>query len=452
MKTVKTSKRGSSHSPSSPYFKNILSNGLTLLCIPMKGVQSVTVLALVNTGSRYEKPAWGGISHFLEHMVFKGTEKYPTAQDLAAAVDAVGAEFNAFTSKEYTGYYVKAASEHMPLAIDVVSDMLLTPTLRKDDLDREKGVIVEEINMYNDTPMRHIGDIFEQVLFAGSPLGRDIIGTKETVRGLSREDFVAYVKEWYGLGNVVLTVAGDATVVGGDSIVRDIEHAFSKKSDTSNRKNGGKRALKTFTKKLFAGERVKVEYKKTDQAHFIMAVPGITRTDPQRYALEVLSAIFGGNMSSRLFTEVREKRGLCYYVRSDLDYYHDTGMFGASAGVDPTRVEEAIRVVREEFFHLLDTQGPRVITESELQRAKDYMTGSTILDMEDTKSVANHYGATQLLTGKTETVEEELEKIRAVQLADVRAIAKKLIDEKRLYFVMIGPFEKQEKFAKLMTG
>src|SRR3989344_8779819 len=231
MAAVKTPK----HSSFSPYLKNILSNGLTLLRIPMKGVQAVTVLALVNTGSRYEKPEWGGISHFLEHMVFKGTEKYPTAQDLAAAVDAVGAEFNAFTSKEYTGYYVKAASEHMPLAIDVVSDMLLTPTLRKDDLDREKGVIVEEINMYNDTPMRHIGDIFEQVLFAGSPLGRDIIGTKETVRGLSREDFVAYVKEWYGLGNVVLTVAGDATVVGGDSIVRDIEHAFSKKSDSRNR-------------------------------------------------------------------------------------------------------------------------------------------------------------------------------------------------------------------------
>ncbi len=430
------------------YHKHVLKNGLTVLFIPMAGVRSATVLALANTGSRYEPEQWSGISHFLEHMVFKGTHSYPTAQDLAAAVDAVGAEFNAFTSKEYTGYYVKASSQHVKLAIDVVSDMVLTPTLRSEDLEREKGVIIEELNMYNDTPSRHIGNVFERLLFAKSSLGRDIIGTKETIRSLKREDFLKYMQQWYGLGNVVVTVAGDAQVLKSKQMMDWIEEAFQKPSDTK-RKNGGERNLgKPFPFKNHP--KIYIEHKKTDQAHFILGVPGIKRTDKDRYALLVLSVLFGGNMSSRLFTEVREKRGLCYYVRSDMDFYQDTGMFGAAAGVDPSRVEEAVRVVKEELFHLLDTSGSRVITMQEIQRAKDFLTGKTLLDTEDTESVANFYGGNQLLSGEVKTYSQLIKEISRVKLEDVQAVAKRLIKKDLVHFAMIGPFKTDAVFKKII--
>lgn len=433
---------------SQDYSKHILKNGLTVLLVPMPSVKSATVLAFVNTGSRYEPAKWGGISHFLEHMVFKGTAKYPTSKELAEAVDAVGAEFNAFTGKEYTGYYVKSSSNHIPLALDVVSDMLLTPRLLDEDLQREKGVIIEEMNMYADTPARHIGDVFEQLMFAGSDLGRDIIGTKKTVMNLQRNDFVSYMKEWYGLGNVVLTIAGDATALANKNLMKQIEEAFSKTSDTSDRQNGGARQ---YGKVLSAGSTLHIEYKKTEQAHFVMAVPGLERGHKDRFVLGVLSSLFGGNMSSRLFTEVREKRGLCYYVRSDGDSYHDVGSFGASAGVDPKRVDEAVKVVREEFYALADHTGSKRVTDDEVRRAKDYLTGKTILDFEDSESIANYYGSKQLLEGKVVTQAEALAKIAAVTPEDVRRVASELItNDAKLYFAMIGPFKDEVRFEKVL--
>ena len=429
------------------YTKHVLKSGLTVVLVPMVGVKSATVLAYVNTGSRYEPAEWSGISHFLEHMVFKATEKYPTPKALSQAVDAVGAEFNAFTSKEYTGYFVKSASTHIGLALDVLSDMLLTPKLLEDDLKREKGVIIEEINMYQDMPARHIGDVFEQLLFAGSDLGRDIIGTKDTVNGVTRENFLEYIKQWYGLGNMVVTIAGDAEALKKKALLGDIEKAFSKKSDSSDRQNGGKR---TFGNVISLGKRLLIENKKPEQAHFIMAVPGVDRKDPDRYALGVLGVLFGGNMSSRLFTEVREKRGLCYYVRSDMDYYHDAGTFGAAAGVDPARVEEAVKVVMEELFRLADTAGSKKITADEVKHAKDYLTGKTILDFEDSESIANYYGSKQLLEGKITTQEEALAKISAVTFHNVQKVAKRLLAKNALYFAMIGPFESDEKFRDIL--
>ncbi|HKY74194.1 MAG TPA: pitrilysin family protein [Patescibacteria group bacterium] len=430
------------------YTKHVLKNGLTVLLIPMTGVSSATVLAYVNTGSRYEPAQWGGISHFLEHMVFKGTAKYPTPKALAEAVDAVGAEFNAFTSKEYTGYYVKSASKHIPLALDVISDMLLTPRLLEEDLQREKGVIVEEMNMYADTPARHIGDVFEQLMFAKSSLGRDIIGTKKTVSAMNRDHFVSYLKQWYGPGNMVVTIAGDATALSRPSLLKTVEEAFSKTSaDTANRENGGKRVIGNV---LSQGGKLQIEYKKTEQAHFIMAVPGLLRKDPNKFTLGALSVLFGGNMSSRLFTEVREKRGLCYYVRSDVDSFHDAGVFGAAAGVDPNRVDEAVKVVHEEFYALA-SGGSKAITDAEVTRAKDYLTGKTVLDFEDSESVANYYGSKQLLEGKVTTRQEALEKIAAVQPDAVRALAKKLLSDTPMYFAMIGPFKDKERFQKLLV-
>jgi predicted Zn-dependent peptidase len=427
--------------------RTVLPCGLNVVTVPMPSVKSVTVLNLVNTGSRYEEPHEEGIAHFLEHMVFKGTNKYPTAQVLASEVDGVGANFNAFTSKEYTGFYVQASSKHLYLALDVISDMLLTPQLREDDLEREKGVIVEEINMYADTPSRHIADIFENMMYRGSGLGHNVIGSKETVTALQVSDFQKYLRQWYGLGNMVLALAGDAKVLEDPKLLDEIENFYTKGKDT--------RAIDRVNldaylhKDPIAEGKILVHHKPTEQAHFIIAYPGIDRRHPDRYPLALLSTLLGGNMSSRLFIEVREQRGLCYYVRSDVDHYHNTGAFGASAGVDPKRVDEALKVTIGEFEALID--GSKPVTAHELQKAKDYVAGKMVLGLEDSESVAQYFGMKQLLNGEIETPEQVMEKIKAVTLEDVQRIATNLIKNQEIRFGIIGPFKDEGRFAKILA-
>jgi predicted Zn-dependent peptidase len=429
------------------YTRDQLSSGLTVIRVPMPAVESVTVLALVNVGSRYEAKNRWGISHFLEHMVFKGTENYPDAQTLAASVDAIGAKFNAFTSKEYTGYYVKATSKGMDLALDVVSDMLLTPQLRQDDIDREKGVIIEEINMYADMPSSHIANLFEQMVYDHATIGHDIIGTKETVSSFTSADFSDHLHHWYGRGNIVLIISGDERVVKNKKLLQKVDQLF-KKGDSGSRlapstkDHLGKRPLQE--KKLLLEER------KTEQAHFVMGFPAIPRKDSRRHALSLLSVILGGNMSSRLFSEVREKRGLCYYVHTDLDFFHDTGLFGASAGVDPKRVEEAVKVTVAEFMSVVD--GSKPITAAELKRAKDYITGKFVLDLEDSESVAQYFGMKQLLLGQIETPEELLKKYLSVELDQVQAVAEEFLNREELRFGVIGPFADQKIFEVAIKG
>ncbi len=424
-----------------------LSMGLPVVCIPMPSVESVTVLVLVNTGSRYEKPKEEGIAHFFEHMVFKGTDKYPDAQALASAVDSVGADFNAFTSKEYTGYYVKSASKNIRLALDVVSDMLMTPKLRQDDIDREKGVIVEEINMYADTPSRHINDLFDRMMFKGSGLGHDIIGTKSTVSEMTTEDFTHFLKQWYGPGNMLLVMAGDARVLEDPATLELADQMFSKES---NERIKDKVKLQRYLPvHPLAPHRLQLTYRETEQAHFVMGWPGINRSDKDKYALSVLSTILGGNMSSRLFTEVREKRGLCYYVHSDSDMYHDIGVFGASAGVDPSRVEEALKVTINEFYTV--ASGEKPMTEEELQKAKDYVAGKMVLGFEDSENVAQYYGMKQLLTDQIELPEEILERIRAVTKEELAAVADRLIKSGELRLAVIGPFKDKQKFEDIIS-
>jgi len=427
------------------YIKDTLKSGLTVVRVPMDSVKSVTVLALVRVGSRYEEVKVSGISHFLEHMVFKGTEKYPTAQDVAVAIDAIGADFNAFTSKEYTGYYVKSAGKDIEIALDVVSDMLLTPRLLTEDIEREKGVIIEEINMYEDSPMRNIGDVFERMFYHGSNLGRDIIGTRETVKGITQKDFQDHLLHWYGLHNVVLMLVGEAALVENESILDRVSTYFSK-GDALKRDDTSKH---DWTGNPIAQEkRIAVKEKKTEQAHFIMGFPGIKRYDPDRYAVSLLSTILGGNMSSRLFTEVREKRGLCYYVRSDVDTYMDAGFFGAAAGVDPNRVDEAITVTLQEFLDI--ESGKKAVSADELKRAKDYSIGSLILGMEDSYSIASVYGMRQLLENEIKTLDQVINDISKVTLDDVKKAASRLIKPEEVRFAIIGPFGEQERFEKLL--
>lgn len=426
-----------------------LKSGLPVITVPMPSVKSVTVLVLANTGSRYEKPMEHGIAHFFEHMVFKGTDKFPTPQELASVVDSVGADFNAFTSKEYTGYYVKTASEHVDLALDVVSDMLLTPKLRQTDIDREKNVIIEEMNMYADTPARYINDLFDQMMFEGSGLGHDIVGTRETVSSLTTQHFQQFLQQWYGLGNMLLIMAGDEKVLNDPKTMVVVNDMFSKTLVADRIKD--KVNLSAYLPpQALAAKRLHVEYKETEQAHLVFGWPSINRTDPRRYALSVLSTILGGNMSSRLFSEIREKRGLCYYVHADADMYHDIGVFGAAAGVDPKRVEEAITVVIEEFEDVASGKHP--ITQEELQKAQEYVAGKMVLGFEDSESVAQYYGMRQLLSNKIEEPEAVLEKVRQVKLEDMQALAAELVKGPELRLAVIGPFKDLAPFEKIMEA
>lgn len=422
--------------PDMKYFVSTLDNDLTVLRVAMPGVKSVTALALVNTGRRYENEQFAGISHFLEHMVFKGTNKYPTAQDVAAAIDDVGGEFNAFTGKEYTGYYVKLAARYLDTALDVVTDMLCVPALRQEDIDRESGVIVEEINMYEDMPMRQIHNIFDQQIFAGTNLEGEILGLKETVTALKSEDFRNYINNWYGFGNVVFIVAGDADVVTDDALVEKIANLVKKGGEE--RKSSDQ---KPFYKSKYAPKRKHIVYKKTEQAHFKMGFPAFGRTDERRYALSVLTTLMGTTMSSRLFSEIREKRGLCYYVKADTDYYQDVGVFTGYAGVDPKRVNEAITAMKEEFLALL---GEKPVTEQEVASAKRNVIGQLFLDLEDSQSVAIWYGMKQLLQKEIETEEEVVKKIEAVTLDAVQELVREIVKEENLHFALIGPFKDED--------
>ena len=424
-----------------------LASGLQVIRVPMSGVGSVTVLALCNTGSRYETPIEEGIAHFFEHIVFKGTKNYPDAQILAGAIDAIGADFNAFTSKEYTGYYVKSASKHIKKSLDVVSDMLLCPLIKEEDIKREKNVIIEEINMYQDTPMRLVGTIFERMVFAGSGLSHDVLGSKETVSAIKRSHFLKFLKKWYSPGNMVLVIAGDSKLIESEKTLDLVKEYFGKQYDE--RIEGRIDTSALVSKEARISEtKLHIEYKKTEQAHLVLGWPGLNRDDERRYALTLLDIVLGGNMSSRLFTEVREKRGLCYYVRSDTDYYHNTGIFGASAGVDPTRIEEAIEVIIDEFTSVAN--GTRPITLDELKTAKDYINGTMVLGLEDSRSVAQFFGLKQVLSDKISAPAEVLEKIGKVTLQEVNDLAKELIVKGQVRLAVIGPYKGKKKFAKLI--
>ena len=380
---------------------------------------------------------------------FSRAEKYPDPQFLAATIDGLGADFNAFTSKEYTGYYVKAAAKHIDTALDVVSDMLLRPKLLQEDIDREKGVILEEINMYQDTPMRHIGNLFDQMFFRGSGLGHDVLGSKQTVSQLQREDFERFIQQWYGPGNMVIVVAGDDSIVGTAECTTSISTAFSKTPESIRPKDKVKIKKLLSKQSPISPHRLHIQTKKTEQAHFVLGWPGLDRNSDDRYTLTVLSAVLGGNMSSRLFTEVREKRGLCYYVRSDVDYYHDAGIIGAAAGVDPKRIHEALTVVIDEFKQLANGTAP--VTPEELTKAKEYLTGSMVLDFEDSRSVAQYFGLKRALTGQLESPQVAMDKIQAVTAQQVMDLAKQLITDDGLRLALIGPYKDKKEFEGFVS-
>ncbi|MCR4330091.1 MAG: insulinase family protein [Candidatus Roizmanbacteria bacterium] len=406
---------------------NTLANGLRTITVDTGAFPSCTALLLVGTGSRYENEKNNGIAHFFEHMAFKGSKKYPTSMDLAQTVEGFGGVFNAFTSKEYTGYWIKGPVGHVNTMLDVLSDMIQSPTLASEEIEREKGVIVEEINMYEDQPQRRIAELYEQMLFPNSSLGYDITGTKETVRSFTRKTFQDFLHDYYAANNAVLIVAGG---IGKNGYEQEINNKFG---------SWRKAAVSTYPSfKTKQEKNVKVFYKKTEQAHWILGYPSFSIFDDRRYALNVLATILGGGMSSRLFSELREKRGLCYYISSGTDLYLDTGTYYTRAGVptDPTKVIDALTITIEEQKKVALN-----ISEDELKRAKELMKGHFLLSLEDSFDMAYFMGKRQLFEKEIRTPEEILQKIDAVTKVGVREMAKEILREEKMHIALIGPFK-----------
>ncbi len=402
-----------------------LPNGVRVLCIPMASVESVTALVLVKTGSRNETEEQAGISHVLEHMVFKGTKSYPTPMAIAEAVDGIGAEQNAFTNKEYTGYYITSAAKHLPLSLKILSEMVTVPLLPQEDLNREREVIVQEINMYEDQPMDMAAEEWEKLMYQGSTMGREVIGTKETVRATTSESLRAYLNKWYVGGNVLVVVVGKLPASSFE-LLEQLKVNF-----------GGiaKSEIAPYVSPVQYGPvENKHVVKKTEQAHFWMGVPAFGMMDPRRYALNLATVILGGGMSSRLFNEVREKRGLSYYVGATLGTDFDGGYIGVRAGVNPDKLTEAMAVVKAEMLKL-----PTTMTQEELDKAKEYILGHLPLSLEDTMGVAQFVGMRALEAEEIRQPSDVEEGIKAVKLAEVKKVASEFITEDKIRSVVVGP-------------
>lgn len=425
------------------YLKSTLASGVRVLTIPMPAVQSATLTVWVKTGSRNEEARINGISHFLEHMVFKGSKKRPSAREISGAVDAIGGEFNAGTGKEWTNFYIKARKDNLPIVFDVLSDMVLNPLLKPEEIEKEKGVIIEEIAMYEDTPMFKIGDVFEELIFGKHPLSLDISGTAETVKAIKKDDFVRYRELRYYPDNIIITVAGG---VEEKEVVKLAEKYFGKLSKQSKFKS--KSESKNFQSEQ-AQPQVKLHAKKKEQAHLILGFRGNPRGHKDRFAEAILASILGGGMSSRLFIEVRERRGLAYSIRTSLEHYMDTGYIGTYAGVDVNRAEEAIKVILEEHYKI--TNHDSGITIQELNKAKEYIKGHLALALEDTKDVASFFGESELMLDKVETPEEVFKKIDEVKIEGVVRVAKEFFVPERLNLAIIGPYDDKSRFEKLIS-
>ncbi len=416
--------------------KHTLPNGLRLQAIEMSGTNVVTTLILAGAGSRYEDKSIAGISHFLEHMFFKGAKKYRTPKDVVEAVDNFGGEFNAFTGKEYAGYYVKSGSENLERALDVLSDMLLHSRFDQEEIEKERGVILEEMAMYLDAPMYQISWDFEQLVFGDQPLGRDQIGTKETIRAFQQQQFHDYKAELYVPENTVITVAGAVNEASLDRLEQFFTFSKQKKS----------RSATAFDPKL-GTEKFKIRVKKTEQYHISIGLRALPERDKRFPALKVLSSILGGNMSSRMFQHVREQKGLCYSIHTQVDEFTDTGLLTTRAGVKLGDVLRAVEAIREEY----DLARSKGITDQELEKAKNFLCGKIDLQTEDTESVAHHFGKDELLYSIQEDFDHWKKRIRAITKPEVNHLATELLQPKNLRFAGIGPKVDEAKLLKLIS-
>ncbi len=418
------------------YIKKVLPNGLTVVLVPSHDAESVVVDFFVKTGSRSETGKENGISHFLEHFLFKGTKKYPNAKTISELVDAIGGEMNANTGKEHTQYFIKADSKHLPLIFEILTDMIQQPLLDPQELKREKGVIVEEINMYKDSPMASVENLSEETMWPKDALGRDIAGSRETVTKFSRAMFTSYLKRHYQTPNMLLGISGKFDTKKVDSLIR--KHWLKVKKSSFHKWDKARDAQNS--------PRLAVQFKQTEQAHLVLAFKSFNFNDKRNYAANVLSAVLGGGMSSRLFTEVRERRGLAYYVRASSGNYQDTGVFNVRSGVQVPKIEEAISVILSELAKMKT----ELVDYRELLKAKEYIKGHTILMLEDNQSRLDWYLESAAFNKKMETPQEYFAKIDKVTARDLQKVANDIFQKNLMTLAIIGPYKKSTPFKKLL--
>ncbi len=430
------------------YQRTVLSNGLRMLTIPMPSFESATVLVMVGAGSRYETKKNNGISHFLEHMAFKGTSKRPSALEISSLVDGIGGEVNAFTGKETTGYYIKSQATHVDLSLDILSDMLQNSLFKSEEIDKERGVILEEINLYEDTPARKIGDVYEKLLYGDTAMGWDIAGEKDVIKSITREDFIQYMQSLYSADNISVVIAGGVDSKKSEELV-EIYFGKMHTFDT-----------KDYSKTIERQDKpeVLIKHKKTEQVHIALGVRTVSVNHHHKYPLSVLAAILGGGMSSRLFHEVREKRGLAYYVRTSSDHYLDCGSLVTTAGVDAKRVDDAVKVIAEEYKKVSNVSevskampAGRQVSKGELVKAKEYLKGHMVLELEDSRSVAGFFASQELLEEGIKTPEDILRAIDRITLEDIELVAQTYLMPSKLNLAVIGDFEDRQRFEKLLA-
>ncbi len=417
--------------------KTVYNNKIRLLLLPQKETMATTVFFLFGVGSRYENPKINGLSHFIEHMMFKGTRKRPRTIDLSLALDRVGAEFNAMTSKDYTGYYVKINHQKSELAVDILSDMILNSQFKRTELERERGVIIEEINMYHDNPLMHIETILEESVYEGHPLGADIAGPEEVIKTVSRQEMLNYFDKYYRPDNLVIVVSGREV----EKVKKSLEKFFISKVP--------QKFLQPEDSFIpYIGEqnspRFRFSYKETKQVQMALGFPAFGYHDRRTYAMHLLSIILGGNMSSRLFISVRERQGLCYFIRAYPNFYQDAGNFFIQSGLDLSRFDEALILIQKELLKIVNNG----ISLKELKDAKEFLRGKIVLSLEDSSTLAEFYGKQELLVGKSMSPEEKIKKYSQVTIKEVQEVAKFLFRKEKFNLAVIGPFKNLDKYKE----
>lgn len=414
-----------------------LGNNAKLILAPRKETDAVTLLVMFKVGSRFENSLNNGVSHFIEHLYFKGTKKRPNTDVLSQELDKVGAQFNAFTGKDYTGYYIKVAKQHIDLAFDILSDMLFNSKFEAKEINRERGVIIEEIRMYRDNPLMYIGDLLEQISFKGHELAREIAGPESVIKKISRKEIIKYKDEHYRADNMIVGVGGNYSPAKLNKLItKYFGKRFGKKQEYIINPYKGKQKE----------ARVRVQYKPTAQTQLAMGFTGLGREDKNYITQLLLSTILGGNMSSRLFINVRERYGLAYSIRAGIDEHVDTGLFYIQAGLKKEKVALAYKLIVKELNKLKK----ELITEKELNKAKEYVKGKMILGLEDSFNYVYWLSRQMVDFNKARTIEQIQKDIDKVTSKQIHELAKQIFTQEKLNLAVIGPYKDSIYFNKLI--
>ena len=416
--------------------KAVLDSGLRVVTETMPQTQAVSVCLFVGVGSRYEIDQMAGVSHFIEHMMFRGTDKRQTAQSISEAIEGVGGILNGGTDRELTLYWIKVARPHFPLALDVLADAFLNSRFDPQDIEKERQVIIEEINMSYDSPSQRVSQLIDELLWPEHPLGRDIAGSKDTVAAITRDDMLGYLKGRYLPAKTVVTIAGNI----------EHEEAVAAVSQVMGGSSGRETAPGYAAYRPQSGPRLRIETREIEQAHLCLALPGLSVFHPERFTLDLLNIILSEGMSSRLFCEIRDRLGLAYSIHSFVDHLSDTGSFIVYAGVEPKKLPVAVAAVLEQLALLKE----ETISEEEMTKAKEMSRGRLLLRMEDSRNVAGWLGGQEVVTGNILTVDQVLAKVDTITAEDIKRLARRLLAAEQLRLAVVGPVSPDEPLEELL--